>query len=83
MMPSWLAQASVVAGRLKELTERGLKVLMLERGKNIIHPNNPTSTKNIWEFPHRGRLTPDDKKQSFVQSRHYSFRDDNETILHQ
>ncbi|HMH33261.1 MAG TPA: GMC family oxidoreductase [Puia sp.] len=61
----------------KELCEKGLKVLMLERGKNIVHPNYPTATKNIWEFPHRGRLSSDDKRKSFVQSRHYSFRDDN------
>ena len=61
----------------KELCEKGLKVLMLERGKAVVHPNYPTATKAIWEFPHRGSLTEEDKKRSYVQSRHYSFREDN------
>lgn len=61
----------------KEFCEKGLRVLMLERGKNIVHPNYPTSTKNIWEFPHRGSLTKEDKARSPIQSRHYSYREDN------
>ncbi|MBC7625821.1 FAD-dependent oxidoreductase, partial [Ferruginibacter sp.] len=28
----------------KELCEKGLKVLMLERGENVEHPNYPTAT---------------------------------------
>lgn len=61
----------------KELCEKGLKVLMLERGKPVNHPDYPTAAKNPWEFPHRGRLTAEDKQRSFIQARHYSFRDDN------
>ncbi|MEO7983706.1 MAG: GMC family oxidoreductase, partial [Bacteroidota bacterium] len=61
----------------KELCEKGLKVLLLERGENIVHPNYPTATKDPWEFPHREHLSEADKKQHFVQSRHYSFREDN------
>lgn len=61
----------------KELCERGLKVLMLERGQPVVHPNYPTASKAIWEFPHRGSLTEEDKEKSYVQSRHYSFREDN------
>lgn len=61
----------------KELCERGLKVLMLERGRNVTHPDYPTATKDTWEFPHRLHLSEEDKKQHFVQSRHYSFREDN------
>jgi len=42
----------------KELTEKGLKVLMLERGKNVEHIKDYTNTnKDPWEFPHRGRAT--------------------------
>ena len=41
----------------KELTEKGLKTLMLERGRDIKHVTGyETATKNPWEFPHRGRL---------------------------
>lgn len=42
----------------KELTEKGLRVLMLERGKNIEHVTDyVNATKGPWEFPHRGRPT--------------------------
>lgn len=61
----------------KELSEKGLKVLMLERGAPVEHPNYLTATKNPWEFPYRGSLTQQDREQSFVQARHYSFRHDN------
>jgi choline dehydrogenase-like flavoprotein len=61
----------------KELCEKGLKVLLLERGVNVEHPNYPTTTKDLWEFPHRLHLTEEDKKNQFVQSRHWSFREDN------
>ncbi len=45
----------------KELCEKGLKVLMLERGNNVEHPNYPTATKNPWDFPYRLRLTQADE----------------------
>ena len=61
----------------KELCEKGLKVLLLERGGNISHPNYPTATKDPWNFPHRLSLSEKDKKEQFVQSRHWSFREDN------
>jgi choline dehydrogenase-like flavoprotein len=61
----------------KELCEKGLKVLMLERGKNAEHPNYPTATKNPWELPYAGKLTHEDKIQSHIQSRHFSFQGDN------
>ena len=61
----------------KELCEKGLKVLMLERGKPLEHPNYPKATLNPWEFPNAMRLTQKDKERSYVQSRHYSYRGDN------
>lgn len=63
----------------KELCEKGLKVLMLERGKPVEHPNYPTATKDPWELSHAGKLTRDDIKQCPVQSRHYSYRGDNKS----
>jgi choline dehydrogenase-like flavoprotein len=56
----------------KELTEKGLKVLLLERGRNVEHPNYETATKNPWEFDHRGRLTQQDRDNHHIQTRHYS-----------
>lgn len=42
----------------KELCEKGLKVIMLERGQNVEHIKDYTSaTKPPWEFPHRGIRT--------------------------
>jgi glucoside 3-dehydrogenase (cytochrome c) catalytic subunit len=42
----------------KELTEKGLTVLMLERGKNIEHVTDyVNATKGPWEYPHRGGRT--------------------------
>ena len=42
----------------KELTEKGLKTIMLERGKNIEHVKDyVNATKGSWEFPHRGGRT--------------------------
>ena len=61
----------------KELCEKGLKVLLLERGKPQNHPDYPTASLNPWDFPHRGRLTQENKTKSHIQSRHYSFQEDN------
>ena len=61
----------------KELCEKGLKVLMLERGRNVEHPNYPTTSKDPWEIAYGGRLTRAEKEKSHVQARHYSFRGDN------
>jgi choline dehydrogenase-like flavoprotein len=42
----------------KELAEKGLKVLMLERGHDIEHIKGyENANKNPWEFPHRGGRT--------------------------
>ncbi len=40
----------------KELTEKGLKVLMLERGGDIQHLKDYVNMqKNLWDYPHHGR----------------------------
>lgn len=47
----------------KELTEKGLKVLLLERGRNIEHIKGyETAMKHPWEFKHRGKLTEEQKE---------------------
>ncbi len=47
----------------KELTEKGLKVLMLERGRNFEHITDyKTAGKDPWDFEHRGRTTAEQKK---------------------
>jgi choline dehydrogenase-like flavoprotein len=61
----------------KELTEKGLKVLMLERGKTVDHPNYPTAMLDPWQLPDAGRLTQQDRQRCHVQTRHYSYQGDN------
>ncbi len=54
----------------KELTEKGQKTLVLERGRNVEHGDYPTEHKQVWELPHRGRMTPAEiERDYFVQIR--------------
>jgi choline dehydrogenase-like flavoprotein len=48
----------------KELCEKGLKVLMLERGGPYDHIKDyKTAQKNPWEFEHRGNTTAEQRKK--------------------
>lgn len=41
----------------KELCEKGLKTLVVERGRNVVHNKDyPTANMNPWDFEHRGRM---------------------------
>ncbi len=41
----------------KELCEKGLKTLVLERGRDVRHiVDYPTATLNPWDLPHRNRM---------------------------
>ncbi len=54
----------------KELTQKGLKVLLIERGRKIEHVTDyENALKNPWDFPHRGRLSNQDKKDYWAGSR--------------
>jgi choline dehydrogenase-like flavoprotein len=56
----------------KELCEKGLKTLVLERGRNVEHIKDyPTATKNPWDFAHRGRLD-EYKRENPVVARCYA-----------
>jgi choline dehydrogenase-like flavoprotein len=58
----------------KELTGKGLKTLVLERGCNVKHiADYPTSTMNPWQFEHRGRLPLDIKEANPIISKCYAF----------
>jgi choline dehydrogenase-like flavoprotein len=52
----------------KELCEKGLKTLLLERGRNVEHIKDYT-TANLapWEFPNRLELTEKDREENPVQ----------------
>ncbi|CAN5350268.1 GMC family oxidoreductase [soil metagenome] len=58
----------------KELCEKGLKVLVLERGKNVVHLKDyPTATKKPWDFKHHGQLPLAVKKENPIVNRCYAF----------
>ena len=54
----------------KELSENGLNILVLERGKMVEHVTDyPTMNKESWEFEHRNQVTNQIKERQFKQSR--------------
>ncbi|MFW6157477.1 MAG: GMC oxidoreductase [Balneolaceae bacterium] len=53
----------------KELTEKGLNTLVLERGRNVEHGDYPTATKQPWELPYNDQLTEEEKEDYPVQLR--------------
>ena len=60
----------------KELCDKGLKTLVLERGRDVKHLEDyPTATKNPWEFPLRGRLPLDTTEANPIADRCYAFGD--------
>lgn len=44
----------------KELCEKGLKTLVLERGRDVKHGDYPTAMKDPWDMPNQGKLTQDE-----------------------
>ena len=62
----------------KELTEKGLKTIMLERGRNIEHVKDyVNATKNPWDFPHRGGRTQQMIEDYPVLKRDYPLNEKN------
>jgi choline dehydrogenase-like flavoprotein len=62
----------------KELTEKGLKTIMLERGRNIEHVRDyVNATKEAWDFPHRGGRTQQMIKDYPVLKRDYPLNETN------
>ncbi len=54
----------------KELCEKGLKTLVLERGRNVEHIKDyPTANLSRWELPHRGEITAETRKNNPFISR--------------
>lgn len=62
----------------KELTEKGLKTIMLERGRDIKHVQDyPSANKNPWDFSHRGGRTQQMIKDYPVLKRDYPLNEAN------
>lgn len=61
----------------KELCEKGLKTLVLERGRDVEHIKDyPTANLSRWELPHRGQITNETKKQNPLISRAAGYGED-------
>ncbi|MVZ66020.1 GMC family oxidoreductase [Sphingobacterium sp. DK4209] len=61
----------------KELCEKGLKTLVLERGRDVQHVKDyPTTNMYPWQFEHRNEIPFDVKQENPVVSRCYAFRED-------
>ncbi len=58
----------------KELTQLGLKTLLLEKGPQVLHIQDyPTALKDPWDFDHRLINTSALKENSPIQSKCYAF----------
>src|SRR4051812_13569522 len=61
----------------KELCDHGLKTLMLDRGRNVVHNKDyPTATKAPWEFKYRGDVSKQVLKENPLISKAAGYGDD-------
>jgi choline dehydrogenase-like flavoprotein len=60
----------------KELCEKGLKTLVLERGRAVNHGEYPTTMMEPWQLDHLGQITNDLKNANPITSKCYAFEED-------
>lgn len=61
----------------KEFCEKGLKTLLLERGRDVVHMKDyPTTNKLPWEFEHRGKIPYEIAKDNPSITRCYAYKED-------
>jgi len=66
----------------KELTGKGLRTLVLERGREVKHVTDyPTTMKQPWEFEHRGQLTKEMRDANPIISKCYAFYEGTEQFF--
>ena len=62
----------------KELCEKGLKTLVIERGRKVEHIKDyPTASKSPWELKHRGNITDVFRKKNPLITKSAGFGEDN------
>jgi len=67
MSGSWVA---------KELCDKGVKTLLLDRGPNVKHLEDyPTGGKYPWEFPHRGAVDLEDREANPIVNKCYAYKE--------
>lgn len=61
----------------KEFCDKGLKTLVIERGRDVKHNlDYPTTNKMPWEFEHRGQMPHEVINENPVVSKCYAFKED-------
>jgi len=61
----------------KELTGKGLRTLLLERGRDVRHVTDyPTTMMQPWEFEHLGQIPKAMRDANPIASRCYAFNED-------
>ena len=61
----------------KELADKGLKTLILERGRDVKHNvDYPTTNMMPWEFKHRMQVPQEIVEENPIVSKCYNFRED-------
>jgi choline dehydrogenase-like flavoprotein len=61
----------------KEFTDKGLKTLVVERGRQVEHNKDyPTTNLNPWEFAHNGKVPLAVQEANPIASRCYVFKED-------
>ena len=63
----------------KEFTEKGLKTLVLERGRDVVHVKDYLTTNLYpYEFEHLGETTYADKQKNPIANRCYAYKEDSQ-----
>jgi choline dehydrogenase-like flavoprotein len=66
----------------KELTEKGLKTLMLERGRNVEHVKDyKFASKSIWDYPYRNNRSQQMIEEHPIQKRYWPMTEGNVDFL--
>lgn len=61
----------------KEFCEKGLKTLLLERGRDVVHLKDyPTTNMLPWEFKHRNQVPYEIQQANPIISKCYAFKED-------
>lgn len=61
----------------KELTGKGLRTLVLERGRDVVHVKDyPTTNMAPYEFEHRREMPYTDKQENPIANRCYAYNED-------
>jgi len=57
----------------KELCEKGLKTLVIERGRDVKHGDYPTANKDPWDLPHKGAVPEEEMARDFFKQKRGPF----------